>query len=237
MPYKSEAQGRLMRAVAHGWKPTRIEGPTRAVAKEFVEAEKKGKRRGGMAGYRRGGSYKSMKDYARGGMKGYQYGGAVMPMPYRGTQGRGRAGVLPGEGRMGGYPGAGGAGGQRGALRQMFQARQRQGQPRGRGNILRGRVPPGGVRGRMPPGGPRGPGFPGGRRPGPGGLGGRLQGALSQYGRTGGGGFPGRGGRIAPPPGKYPGGRGNPMLQTARQMPQRYGGRRFPMAGGRGNIA
>jgi len=41
MPSKSPAQARLMRAVAHGWKPDRMKGPSRAVAREFVEADKK----------------------------------------------------------------------------------------------------------------------------------------------------------------------------------------------------
>lgn len=41
MPSKSPAQAKLMRAVAHGWKPDRIKGPSRAVAQEFVEADKK----------------------------------------------------------------------------------------------------------------------------------------------------------------------------------------------------
>lgn len=41
MPSKTPAQARLMRAVAHGWKPDRIKGPSRAVAREFVKADKK----------------------------------------------------------------------------------------------------------------------------------------------------------------------------------------------------
>jgi hypothetical protein len=48
MPSKSKAQAKLMRAVAHGWKPTGMKGPSKEVAKEFVKADqkKKGKRRG-----------------------------------------------------------------------------------------------------------------------------------------------------------------------------------------------
>ena len=38
MPSRSEAQARLMRAVAHGWKPYQG-GPSRAVAQEFVDAD------------------------------------------------------------------------------------------------------------------------------------------------------------------------------------------------------
>ncbi len=39
MPSKSPAQARLMRAVAHGWKPSNFEGPPVSVAKEFVKAD------------------------------------------------------------------------------------------------------------------------------------------------------------------------------------------------------
>ncbi len=50
MPSKSPAQAKLMRAVAHGWKPDRMKGPPKKVAKEFVAADKKAK------GYQRGGT-------------------------------------------------------------------------------------------------------------------------------------------------------------------------------------
>ena len=40
MPSKSPAQARLMRAVAHGWKPSRIPTPPVKVAREFVNADK-----------------------------------------------------------------------------------------------------------------------------------------------------------------------------------------------------
>jgi hypothetical protein len=48
MPSKTKKQERLMKAVAHGWKPDQMKGPSKAVAKEFVKADqkKKGKRRG-----------------------------------------------------------------------------------------------------------------------------------------------------------------------------------------------
>lgn len=50
MPSKSEKQARFMRAVAHGWKPTRTKAPPVSVAKEFVEADKaKGMYEGGLA--------------------------------------------------------------------------------------------------------------------------------------------------------------------------------------------
>lgn len=39
MPSKSPAQRRLMAAVAHGWKPTRIKAPPLGVAKEFARAD------------------------------------------------------------------------------------------------------------------------------------------------------------------------------------------------------
>ena len=48
MPSKSAKQAKLMRAVAHGWKPDQMKGPSKKVAKEFVAADqrKKGKGRG-----------------------------------------------------------------------------------------------------------------------------------------------------------------------------------------------
>ena len=41
MPSKSPKQAKFMRAVAHGWKPSRTEGPPVSVAKEYVAADKK----------------------------------------------------------------------------------------------------------------------------------------------------------------------------------------------------
>lgn len=41
MPSVSGKQHRLMEAVAHGWKPPSGKGPSPAVAKEFVAADKK----------------------------------------------------------------------------------------------------------------------------------------------------------------------------------------------------
>jgi len=49
MPSKSKAQARLMAAVAHGWKPDRIDGPPLSVAKEFNRADTRHR------GYSRGG--------------------------------------------------------------------------------------------------------------------------------------------------------------------------------------
>jgi hypothetical protein len=40
VPSKSKKQARFMRAVAHGWKPDRVDAPPVSVAKEFVEADK-----------------------------------------------------------------------------------------------------------------------------------------------------------------------------------------------------
>lgn len=39
MPSKTEKQKKLMAAVAHGWKPSKIKGPSKAVAKEFNKAD------------------------------------------------------------------------------------------------------------------------------------------------------------------------------------------------------
>ncbi|KKN76729.1 hypothetical protein LCGC14_0367000 [marine sediment metagenome] len=50
MPSKTPKQAKFMRAVAHGWKPSRGEAPPVSVAKEFVSADKKAK------GYQRGGT-------------------------------------------------------------------------------------------------------------------------------------------------------------------------------------
>jgi hypothetical protein len=46
MPSKSKKQANLMRAVAHGWKPDRTEGPDKKTAKEFVAADRKQKKKG-----------------------------------------------------------------------------------------------------------------------------------------------------------------------------------------------
>lgn len=48
MPSKSKKQEKLMKAVAHGWKPTGIKGPSQEVAQEYAKADqkKKEKRRG-----------------------------------------------------------------------------------------------------------------------------------------------------------------------------------------------
>jgi len=63
MPSKSPAQARLMRAVAHGWKKPGGGGPTRAVAREFVNADRSKK------------------------VQSYQFGGPTGPSMYRGIQG------------------------------------------------------------------------------------------------------------------------------------------------------
>lgn len=41
MPSKSPEQARLMRAVAHGWKKPGGGGPSKEVAREFVQADMK----------------------------------------------------------------------------------------------------------------------------------------------------------------------------------------------------
>ncbi|HYM95808.1 MAG TPA: hypothetical protein VET26_00770 [Candidatus Sulfotelmatobacter sp.] len=45
MDNMTPAQKRLFRAVAHGWHPDRVKGPTQAVAKEMVNADKAKKAR------------------------------------------------------------------------------------------------------------------------------------------------------------------------------------------------
>jgi len=66
MPYQSEKQAKLMRAVAHGFKPTQFKGPSQEVAKKFVSEDK-----AHPSGYAGGGSMKVEKHnnvaYARGG--------------------------------------------------------------------------------------------------------------------------------------------------------------------------
>lgn len=46
MPSKSKKQAKLMRAVAHGWKPDRFKGPPVKVAKEFAAADERKKKNG-----------------------------------------------------------------------------------------------------------------------------------------------------------------------------------------------
>ena len=48
MPSKSPAQAQLMRAVAHGWKPTQFKGPSQKVAREFVSADQRKARIGAL---------------------------------------------------------------------------------------------------------------------------------------------------------------------------------------------
>ena len=48
MPFKSPAQRRLMEGIANGWTPNRLKRPPSAsVAKEFVAADKKTRRKPG----------------------------------------------------------------------------------------------------------------------------------------------------------------------------------------------
>lgn len=78
MPSKSPEQARLMRAVAHGWKKPGGGGPTKAVAREFTNADRRSK------------------------VQGYSHGGGVGPGP--GTFGR-VAGPLSRDPRMMGVAG------------------------------------------------------------------------------------------------------------------------------------
>jgi len=45
VPSKTEKQAKLMRAVAHGWQPSRMKGPPVGVAKEFMRADMAKKRK------------------------------------------------------------------------------------------------------------------------------------------------------------------------------------------------
>jgi hypothetical protein len=45
MPSKSKAQARLMRAIAHGWRPKNGKAPPVSVAKEFMREDQNKKRR------------------------------------------------------------------------------------------------------------------------------------------------------------------------------------------------
>jgi hypothetical protein len=45
MPSRSNRQERFMRAVAHGWKPTRRKAPPKSVAEEFMRADQAKARR------------------------------------------------------------------------------------------------------------------------------------------------------------------------------------------------
>jgi len=82
MPSKTPKQAKFMRAVAHGWKPSRMKSPpSRAVAREFVEADKKYS--GGFAEnrYARGGlafmnEVDSNSERARP-LRGFQLGGGT----------------------------------------------------------------------------------------------------------------------------------------------------------------
>jgi hypothetical protein len=41
MPSSSKKQHRFMEAIAHGWKPDKSHAPSKEVAKDFVDADKK----------------------------------------------------------------------------------------------------------------------------------------------------------------------------------------------------
>lgn len=156
MPSKSKKQAKLMRAVAHGWKPSRIKGPTRTVAKEFVSADK---RRDKVTGYQFGGGvpsgmYGNMMNRFGGQYRGVppQRGGIQQSPTGSMSRLRGRGGERGGYGHAGGVPGTiGGFGGyqgqgrspfgggadQGGALRQMMQRMQQQrGSAPGGGSVL-----------------------------------------------------------------------------------------------------
>lgn len=218
MPSKSKKQAKLMRAVAHGWKPDRFEGPTRAVAQEFVTADK---RRSKVDGYQFGG--RSMA--GRYGMMP-QVGGGRDPRgmpPQGGPQGGALAQIFrqrqmqqkprPGGRDMRGFPGRGGPAGMRNPRQPIMRGRP------GRGGKVPGRGPFGGRDPRaMPPqqGGP---------------LRQIFNQQRSQQDRGLRGMFPDKGPRqqVPPsPPRGYPGGGNpnlggrNPMMRGANRMRGRY---------------
>lgn len=45
MPSKTKKQAKFMRAVAHGFEPDRIKGPSKKVAKEFAAVDKRKKKK------------------------------------------------------------------------------------------------------------------------------------------------------------------------------------------------
>lgn len=111
MPSKSKKQAKFMRAVAHGWKPTRTKGPTQAVAREFVNADRRKKVNGYQFGGRpRGGVRGGLR--GRGALSQVQPGGGGRPggpggrVPWRGAP---PPRMMPGPG--GGRGGRGGPGG------------------------------------------------------------------------------------------------------------------------------
>lgn len=181
MPSKSKKQAKLMRAVAHGWKPSRIKGPTRTVAKEFVSADE---RRGEVDGYRYGG-YAEEDEYYGGGPAGYDEGG---PAEYQFGGMAGFNPIMRGAGRMmpgGRMPRGGVMGGQyrgvppqRGALQQFMQQR-------GGGLHPGAQGPGGGFLSRFRQQTPGQPLHPGARGPGGGGFLSRFR--QMQRGQPGGG--------------------------------------------------
>ncbi len=187
MPSKSPAQARLMRAVAHGWDKPGGGGPTRAVAKEFVNADRRKK----VTGYQFGGpaQYRGVQGMGQKPMGPLSRDPRAMPpnMPPGGSRGMppmggfpspgGRPpGMLPGAGRgaqpmqrgmpggpsgidprRGGIPGQAGGGGRPGGALSQIML-QMQGQAGGM--MPPGRMPPGRI-----PGNQARPGYPGGGNP------------------------------------------------------------------------
>lgn len=155
-----------MRAVAHGWKPSRMKGPTRAVAKEFVNADK---RRDNVTGYQFGGGVPYRGVPPQRGMMSRGATGNPYAMADRMRGQMPRGGVMGGQYNPGGsgpfVPGGGGRGpygpsippNQRGTMDRMGALRQAMQQRGGPGGpkIMGGSGP-------FVPGGGRPPEFPGG---------------------------------------------------------------------------
>lgn len=86
MPSLSEKQARFMRAVAHGWKPSRVDAPPMSVAREFMEADMKKKGRlAEMA--ERSYHHKGSMSHISGKMAAPRKGPAPKPMPMGGVRG------------------------------------------------------------------------------------------------------------------------------------------------------
>lgn len=215
MPSKSKKQAKFMRAVAHGWKPDRMKGPTIAVAKEFVNADRR----------------KKVNGYQYGGMTGMMGRGVPQKPRFGGGFGGGQdpRGMPPQQTTRGG------------ALSQVRAQAQAQRGQMGMRNPRQRMMPPGRGRGPVRPG-PRGR-SPGGRgalgqiqqqfQRQRGGFGGRDPRGMPPQG---GGGYPQKGPRRMVPPmrGEYPGG-GNPNL--GGRNPIMRGARARIGGGGRGRTS
>jgi hypothetical protein len=63
MPSVSAKQAKLMRAVAHGFKPDQFKGPSKKVAKEFTRADEAKKRKSKLNKWAHGDAKSNVGDY------------------------------------------------------------------------------------------------------------------------------------------------------------------------------